>query len=1191
MSALTATSPGAQSISIGGPVRPSTNGSHSYQQQSQNQQQLGAATVYVTASPTPSSGSQDGDQQQQQPASTHIVKIRISPSCNGNSGISSSIESRSEPISTTTSSKGGKRIVSAVRLNEEEPSSIISGVSMVSLQKVGADNDEVMHVSSHGPVRISVKSTYSSSESVGSSSTDMNTSKETLPGCFCCSSPPNSMLSGHCSPSETLDSGTCSDLDGTPPPPSLQQRQLLKKTSSDAPTSMLMPTLRGSSGSATSSGAELDSDDDVESSISCDSIEVSSTISSSTTLQQAYSNNNNKKPLVSERTYEERSRPIPIRGASTEPSESNGRCYLYEDDRHYQFHVNEREEVRKMEQQLAAKNLANASEQEQEFFAGVQTGRDKEAIRSAKGTVRGVKNRVRAGIATFLQTPAAKLVVRAVWALVCAFPSCALCSCTSSTWSSVCTYRLAAMWLSFLRRAVFGDPRNIVALLPLLSSLNITINRRASSSSESHILLQARLVRTSLVQSRCARRAIRCRSRASKHCCTIWREAYAPLDYSIDYPARLALKRARASALFVFQISLPLEADQFTVGIAALKSQRTEAFESDRNLREHQKYIAQSITYAATSTKLYDLKQDYCTHMHRSLPGVHWETELCGRLFTRIGCQRRARLYLQNYSFDTTRRSALKSSNVLYATSSYVEYVDIARVHTRTRASASKCELVDKEARVCVLPCNVPRRACCSRTSGFSYWHARRRKLPLLSITYKLRNAKRSAGRGGRNRCTRTARSVGHGLRGVVHIYTFIIYRFGGSGGGGGLCCYVYTDKRKINLFVEIAPIYWLRGYCHNQEHLQQMPVDQEDPRHAHGQVRGARSELQRGESDGAQGAHEVQCHNCATAIHRWRVHRVNRTFGPSSRIFSEILTIVDYISLSIYINCYTPAIIMSDQLVRRQNELKDKLTKSYGNFAKLGQKQMTEGANEVRLARHREWWEEFERNHEELVNSVDYDPNIPYFKEGCYNITEEAYMVSLGSYLDLQKYYEGLKPRSQVVGPPAPMSRLSLKPIEPPTFSGEYGDWEEFREIFTSLVINDRTLSQVDRMHYLKTHVKGSAEALLKGISVTSENFDVAWNALKSEYDNKRRLVASQVAAIRLLAPAQEETSVELRRVLMGVRYPLARLAALKRPVKYWGDVLVDVLLSRLDQNTIREWDSFYHLEEIISPQVPTRT
>ncbi|XP_014224453.1 glutaredoxin domain-containing cysteine-rich protein CG12206-like [Trichogramma pretiosum] len=389
MSALTATSPGAQSISIGGPVRPSTNGSHSYQQQSQNQQQqqLGTATVYVTASPTPSLGSQDGDQQQQAAAahSAHVVKIRISPSCNA------------------------KRIVSAVRLNEEEPSSIITGVSLVSLQKVGADNDEVMHVSSHGPVRISVKSTYSSSESVGSSSTDMNTSKETLPGCFCCSSPPNSMLSGHCSPSETLDSGTCSDLDGTPPPPSLQQRQLLKKTSSsDAPTSMMMPTLRGSSGSATSSGAELDSDDDVESSISCDSIEVSSTISSSTTLQQAYSNNNNKKPLVSERTYEERSRPIPIRGAGAEPSESNGRCYLYEDDRHYQFHVNEREEVRKMEQQLAAQNLANASEQEQEFFAGVQTGRDKEAIRSAKGTVRGVKNRVRAGIATFLQTPAAK---------------------------------------------------------------------------------------------------------------------------------------------------------------------------------------------------------------------------------------------------------------------------------------------------------------------------------------------------------------------------------------------------------------------------------------------------------------------------------------------------------------------------------------------------------------------------------------------------------------------------------------------------------------------------------------------------------------------------------------------------------------------------------------------------------------
>lgn len=72
-----------------------------------------------------------------------------------------------------------------------------------------------------------------------------------------------------------------------------------------------------------------------------------------------------------------------------------------EEDHHYRFYLNERAEVEDV--------VKGSVEDEDETFAGIKI-LEKEAIRSAKGTVRGVKNRVRAGIATFLQTDVSKVI-------------------------------------------------------------------------------------------------------------------------------------------------------------------------------------------------------------------------------------------------------------------------------------------------------------------------------------------------------------------------------------------------------------------------------------------------------------------------------------------------------------------------------------------------------------------------------------------------------------------------------------------------------------------------------------------------------------------------------------------------------------------------------------------------------------
>lgn len=216
----------------------------------------------------------------------------------------------------------------------------------------------------------------------------------------------NVMSSGQVSPSDTLDSGTCSDLDGTPPP-------LPKKKGNAITVTVINGQNKRVTGS-TSSGVDLDSDDN-ESSISYDSLNSgelhqdvclkSSPESSGLPLgllQDIRQRNVKLSPtetivktpaantpvIVDESTYEERK--------VKEKQEMCVSSLTYDTDCYYNFHLNEKQE----EEQVAPIAII-----ENETFAGYKDllSDGSSTIRSAKGTVRGVKNRVRAGIATFLQ--------------------------------------------------------------------------------------------------------------------------------------------------------------------------------------------------------------------------------------------------------------------------------------------------------------------------------------------------------------------------------------------------------------------------------------------------------------------------------------------------------------------------------------------------------------------------------------------------------------------------------------------------------------------------------------------------------------------------------------------------------------------------------------------------------------------
>ena len=63
---------------------------------------------------------------------------------------------------------------------------------------------------------------------------------------------------------------------------------------------------------------------------------------------------------------------------------------------------------------------------------------------------------------------------------------------------------------------------------------------------------------------------------------------------------------------------------------------------------------------------------------------------------------------------------------------------------------------------------------------------------------------------------------------------------------------------------------------------------------------------------------------------------------------------------------------------------------------------------------------------------------------------------------------------------------------------------------MFFSYVASDTTLSEIQKLQYLKSCLQGDAEVMLRNVQITAGNFKTAWDLLLNRYDRTRELVKS---------------------------------------------------------------------------------
>ncbi|CAK1580868.1 unnamed protein product [Parnassius mnemosyne] len=133
----------------------------------------------------------------------------------------------------------------------------------------------------------------------------------------------------------------------------------------------------------------------------------------------------------------------------------------------------------------------------------------------------------------------------------------------------------------------------------------------------------------------------------------------------------------------------------------------------------------------------------------------------------------------------------------------------------------------------------------------------------------------------------------------------------------------------------------------------------------------------------------------------------------------------------------------------------------------------------------------------------------------------------------------------------------FKLPEVKIPVFSGNYSEWQTFRDLYLGLIHNNKTLDGAQKLYYLKGYLTGDAEQLLRNINVTSDNYTASWEKLESMYNNKRFLAKGILKRLFNQKSLTVESATEIKRLLSTTSDCLDSIKNLGIDVTSW-DILI---------------------------------
>ena len=86
------------------------------------------------------------------------------------------------------------------------------------------------------------------------------------------------------------------------------------------------------------------------------------------------------------------------------------------------------------------------------------------------------------------------------------------------------------------------------------------------------------------------------------------------------------------------------------------------------------------------------------------------------------------------------------------------------------------------------------------------------------------------------------------------------------------------------------------------------------------------------------------------------------------------------------------------------------------------------------------------------------------------------------------------------------------LPKLQLPKFNGRVTEWNSFWDSFNSAIHSNPSISNVNKFNYLQSLLEGSASRAIKGLTLTSANYDNAISILQERYGKTQQTIAAHM-------------------------------------------------------------------------------
>ena len=257
-----------------------------------------------------------------------------------------------------------------------------------------------------------------------------------------------------------------------------------------------------------------------------------------------------------------------------------------------------------------------------------------------------------------------------------------------------------------------------------------------------------------------------------------------------------------------------------------------------------------------------------------------------------------------------------------------------------------------------------------------------------------------------------------------------------------------------------------------------------------------------------------------------------------------------------------------------------DEFVSFCNDFLEMPTKELTISTVEVSEQELNEKWKNVSSQYEKAMTTSDPASNDAYKESASakYKSCSKIFTKTKARILDYKRSYESLiASRSKETGKNSNSQfsqSLNLLPCDIEPFHGSYEQWPSFRDLFSSVFIDNANITPVQRLFYLHSKTRGLANNIVKKFPLVGESFDLAWKALRARFEDEQIVIDKQIDAILNIASFSHESSHNIQVLQNTINDSLAILETLNVDVTNWDPLLIRICTSKIPQITLTMWE-----------------